>query len=166
MKELILALIIGLGLFLLKMFGQKKEQEMELNSAKIPESVKRWVPELQQAGQEFGVPADIAAAVLWTESAGDQNARGSAGEVGLMQLKDIAVKDLALQQYGDFSNYKTDPVENIRAGVAYLRRWYTVTGNWPAAIKAYNQGYQGSLNKPELAAQYLEAVNSKREFFA
>lgn len=165
MKELAAGLVIALVLFLFKMFGKKTKEEKELNNALMPDAVKQWINDVQQAGQEFGVPADIGMSVLWVESMGNASARGSAGEYGLMQLKDIAVRDLQLQNFGKFEGYKTDPVQNIRAGVAYLKRWYDVTGNWPAAIKAYNQGLKGSKERPQLAANYLEKVNSKRSFF-
>ena len=147
------------------LFAEKRKEEIKLNTAKIPEQVRQWESLVVAASREFDVPATIAMSVLWVESAGSANARGSAGEIGLMQLKKIAVNDLAIQGFGKFTGWQTDPQQNIRAGVAYLRLQYNRTGNWFDAVEAYNQGFEGRKKNPEKAQAYLNEVREKEKFF-
>lgn len=146
-------------------FGKKISQERAVNRAKVPEAVLQWETEVIAAAKEFDVPSTIAMAVLWTESVGNKNARGSSGEYGLMQLKEIAIRDLQLNGFGTFDGWRTDAAQNIRAGVAYLKLQYRRTGDWFKAVKAYNQGYQGAKDNPQLAQNYLDKVRNKEQFF-
>lgn len=155
----------GIAGFLAWMFGKKNTQQQEINRAKVPDAVLQWEPQVFAAAREFNVPVTILWAMLWQESGGNALARGSAGEIGLMQLKEIAVKDVRLRGYGKFENWKRDPETNIRAGAAFLHLQQERTGSWLKAVKAYNQGYQGAQERPELANQYLEAVRQKEKFF-
>lgn len=159
---LVVAAVVG---FLAWMFGKKEEQQREINRAKVPEAVLQWEPQIFNAAKEFNVPVTILWAMLWQESGGHPLARGSAGEIGLMQLKEIAIRDLRLQGYGDFPGWKTDPETNIRAGAAFLALQESRTGNWMKAVKAYNQGHQGAQEYPERANEYLQAVREKEQFF-
>lgn len=155
-----------LGGFLAWKFGIKKEEEKTANRAKVPDKVLSWEPEVANAAAQFDVPKSIAMSVMWTESAGNSNAVGSAGEKGLFQLKKIAVKDLKLRGFGKFPNFETKPEENIKAGVAYLKLQKENTGNWYDAVKAYNQGFQGMKDNPKKAQNYLDKIKQKEEFFS
>lgn len=165
LEDMIYLIVAGIIAVLVYIFGTKQQQESIINRAKIPAAVIQWETEVRAAAKEFGVPVSIALSVLWVESAGNPQARGSSGERGLMQLKEIAVKDLQLQGFGTFPNWETDPAQNIRAGVAFLALQYRRTGNWYEAVKAYNQGYAGKDQNPGLAADYLNKVRQKEQFF-
>lgn len=88
--------------------------------------------------QRQGVPPSIALAVAnresgvchWTSSGAVK--RGSAGEVGIMQLMPSTAQALGVDPY-DFQS-------NIRGGVRYLADMYRQFGSWDLALEAYNWG--------------------------
>lgn len=159
---IIIAAIAG---YLFMNYRETEQLQEAVNAANIPDAVQKWLPDIAEAAKKYNVPFDVAAAVMWVESAGNAGAQGSAGEVGLMQLKEIAVNDLALQGIGTFPNWDLTPWENIHAGVAYLHLQYKRTKDWNKAIMAYNQGFQGAMQKPELAGNYLLKVQDKQKYF-
>lgn len=165
MTNTVASIAVAIVIFVSAYFATKKvREEKQLNKAKIPKPVRDWRPVVRRASDEFDVPYNYAHAILWKESLGDPGARGGAGEIGLMQLKPIAVKDVQ-QVKGDFSGWKHDPEQNIRAGVAYLKRQFERTGDWREAIKAYNQGFAGMKENPHKATAYLEDIEQKAKFF-
>lgn len=145
------------------LFGEKKIRENIIVS-NLPNDVSRWWPEIKNASTRSGVPAEIIAGVVWQESAGDPDAVGSAGERGLMQLKDIAVQDVQRTYTNvadDVADYDSDPGSNILAGSYYLKLQRENHSNWDQALEAYNQGAAGRLKKRKLAAAYRSKVNQK-----
>src|SRR5262249_7929666 len=69
---------------------------------------------ISEHSRSHGVRADLVRAVIQVESAFNPFARSPKGALGLMQLMPATIRD-----YGVHNPF--DPVENIRAGVAYLR---------------------------------------------
>jgi soluble lytic murein transglycosylase-like protein len=143
-----------------------RAEEKQENKQQLSPEIKGWETPVKRAAQEFGVPFPVSMAIMMVESSGRPAAVGSAGEKGLYQLKEIAIEDLRIQGYGDFSNYAEEPTENIRAGNAYLSLQYKRAGNWPDAIRAYNQGFEGMKRRPELAENYLNKVYEFTEFYS
>src|SRR3954471_15776009 len=81
-----------------------------------------------------GIRADLVRAVIQAESAFNPTARSVKGAMGLMQL--MPATAIA---YGVTNAY--DPVQNIRAGVAYLRSLLErYSHNEELALAAYNAG--------------------------
>jgi hypothetical protein len=81
----------------------------------------------------YGVPASLALAVAQKESGMNPNAVGSAGEIGLFQ-----VKPSTAAQWGITNLY--DPEANTQAGLSYLSQLYAEFGDWNLALEAYNGG--------------------------
>ena len=96
------------------------------------------------------VRPELVRAVIQVESAFDPRARSSKGAMGLMQLMPATAADLhVLDPY--------DPVQNIRGGVAYLRRLLDrYDGDEELALAAYNAG-------PEAVARHDNQVPPFRE---
>jgi soluble lytic murein transglycosylase-like protein len=97
-----------------------------------------------------GVRPDLVRAVVQVESAFNPYARSPKGALGLMQLMPATA-----QLFGVRNAF--DPVENIRAGVAYLRRLLDrYKNNEELALAAYNAG-------PEAVDKHGQSVPPFRE---
>ena len=100
-----------------------------------------------------GVRTDLVRAVVQVESAYNPNARSPKGAKGLMQLMPATAL-----RFGVSNPY--NPVENVRAGVAYLRQLLNRYGNnEKLALAAYNAG-PGAVDKyGENVPPYRETQN-------
>ncbi len=98
------------------------------------------------AAARYGVDAALIKAVVWRESWFDPQARGRAGEIGLMQItEDAAFEWAGAERTPAFvHSHLFDPAKNTLAGAWYLRkclRRYTRTDNpLPYALADYNAG--------------------------
>jgi soluble lytic murein transglycosylase-like protein len=79
-----------------------------------------------------GVPPAIALAVAQQESGFNQNAIGSAGEIGIFQLMPATADSLNVDP--------SDLQENIAGGIAFLAQLFQKYGSWASALSAYNSG--------------------------
>ena len=106
----------------------------------------RYDPQITAAARRYGVDPALVKAVVWHESRFNANARGKAGEIGLMQLR-----DLAAQEWADSEHITTfvheqcfDPATNTLAGAFYLgkllRRYTNTDDPVPYALADYNAG--------------------------
>lgn len=141
----------------------KKESKLE----QVPADVRRWLPFAKKYNAETGVPVELIMSIIWTESWGDPDAVGSSGERGLMQLKQIAADDVAENMEVDSSEYAIDPEMNIKTGTYLLKLLKQRAGNWPDAVKAFNQGLAGSKREKgkKLAEIYWAKVKPRINFF-
>ena len=104
------------------------------------DNLDRWNDYIDEGCKRYGVPANLAKAVIMTESSGNPNAGSSAGAVGLMQLMPSTAAGLGVDPY--------DNRQNVIGGIRYLRMQYDAFGSWDAALVAYNGG-------PARAKDYL-----------
>ncbi len=100
-----------------------------------------------------GVRTDLVRAVVQVESGYDVYARSPKGALGLMQLMPAT-----MQQFGVRNPF--NPIENVRAGVAYLRQLLDrYSNNEELALAAYNAG-PGAVDKHGVAVPpYKETQN-------
>src|SRR5690606_11162622 len=52
--------------------------------------------DIKAAARRYGVDPELVRAVVWQESRFNSQARGRAGELGLMQIRDLAAEDWAV----------------------------------------------------------------------
>ena len=102
--------------------------------------------EIRQAAAEYGMDPALIKAVVWRESRFNPDARGSAGEMGLMQLREIAAREWA-ESMGlcDFAvEHLADVRTNLLAGTWYLKKYRELSPHpddpLPFALAAYNAG--------------------------
>ena len=98
------------------------------------------------AAQRYNVEPALVKAVVWRESWFNPRARGGAGEIGLMQLQEMAAREWADAGHVPAFAHEHcfDPGTNSLAGAWYLHkllRRYTRTDNpMPYALADYNAG--------------------------
>ena len=98
------------------------------------------------AAQRYGVDPALVKAVVWRESRFNPKARGQVGEVGLMQIGELAAQEWAEAERLHFFDHQDlfDPGKNTRCGTWFLRkliRRYAHTDNPLAyALADYNAG--------------------------
>jgi soluble lytic murein transglycosylase-like protein len=105
---------------------------------------------ITEHAQRQRVAADLVRAVIQVESAFNPRARSNKGAMGLMQLMPATAVELGVTD-------AYDPAQNIRAGVAYLKRLLVrFSQNEELALAAYNAG-------PGAVLKYGSAVPPYRE---
>lgn len=116
------------------------------------ESIRRYSPIIDTASRTHGVDAALVHAVISAESGYNPGAISKAGARGLMQL----MPDTA-RRYGVHNIM--DPIENISAGVRYLRDLIAMfNGNLELAIAAYNAGENAVIRYGNKVPPYAETV--------
>jgi len=99
-----------------------------------------------EAARRYEVDPALVKAIVWRESRFDPAARGAAGEIGLMQLQEIAAQEWAdAERLSQFRHEQcVDAYTNTLAGTFYLHKLlgrYTRTDNpVPYALADYNAG--------------------------
>lgn len=102
-----------------------------------------------------GVPVALAHAVVRVESNYRASARGSAGEVGLMQIKPSTARGMG---YSGSTKALYDPETNLRWGMKYLGKAYQLGGgDTCGAILRYNAGH-GAKRMNKVSAAYCAKV--------
>lgn len=93
---------------------------------------------LSNASAATGVPLNLLTAQALQESGGNQDAVGSSGEIGMLQVLPSTGASLG---YSDL----TDIDQNAMAGATYDAQLYAEYGSWDQALAAYNSG-PGTVN--------------------
>lgn len=106
----------------------------------------RFDREIRAAAARYGVAPALVKAVVWKESRFDPEARGGAGELGLMQLmEETAFEWAGSQRLAHFSHeHVLNPATNTLAGTYYLgkvlRRYRKTDNPLPYGLADYNAG--------------------------
>ncbi|GAB4350069.1 MAG: hypothetical protein Kow0026_06010 [Oricola sp.] len=104
---------------------------------------------------EYGVPVELAHAVIFTESRYRADARGKAGEIGLMQLKLSTARG---EGYKGSAKGLYNPETNIAYGMKYLGKAYKLSGGTTCGtILKYNAGHGAKRMNP-VSKAYCEKV--------
>ena len=111
---------------------------------------------IAENARRHGVRTDLVRAVVHVESGFNPYAKSRKGALGLMQLMPATIRD-----YRVINPF--NPVENIRAGVAYLRRLLDRYNNNEAlALAAYNAGPSAVDRHGHNVPPYRETLNYVR----
>jgi len=96
--------------------------------------------------RQYDVPIELAHAVVRVESNYNPNARGSAGEIGLMQIKPATAR---MMGYSGSSKGLFDPDTNIKYGMKYLAAAHELGGGETCGtILKYNAGHAATRMNP------------------
>jgi soluble lytic murein transglycosylase len=101
---------------------------------------------IRAAALRYGIDAALVKAVIWRESGFLPDARGSSGELGLMQLQAMAAHEWADAEgiVGFQHGHCLDPRTNTLAGAFYLgkllKRYRHTDNPVPYALADYNAG--------------------------
>ena len=129
-------LVAGLGVFLLLNSGRFQRTLEEFTLPLRHEDI------IRQQAADKGVPADLIAAVIYSESR-FRDETSHAGARGLMQITPATAKLIERLSGGQTFNFEdlSNPDINIRYGTYYLRYLIDKFGdNLVAALAAYNAG--------------------------
>jgi soluble lytic murein transglycosylase-like protein len=123
------------------------------NAADVP-----FAAEFNAAGQRYGVPSNLLAAVGWVESRYQQDAVSPAGAIGVMQLMPFVADELGVDA--------TAPASAIDGAARLLAGHYARFGSWVLAIAAYHSGggavsRAGNAIPTPRAAEYVRRVTER-----
>lgn len=120
--------------------------------------------EIRAAAGRYGVDPKLIRAVVWQESRFNPSARGKAGEIGLMQLMDLAAQDWAAAEKIDPWDHEMciDPGTNTLVGTWYLakliKRYPDTDDPLAYALADYNAGRTHVLRWAKGAAETNNAA--------
>lgn len=141
------------------------------------------------AAARYRVDPNLVRAVMWQESRLRPDARGTHGELGLMQVRDIAAREWAESEHlKSFQHFDClNPATNAFAGTFYLgkllKRYGSTDDPVPYALADYNAGRGNVLKWNSGAAAtnssafirqigfpqthaYVRAIQRRREWYA
>ncbi|WP_377289776.1 lytic transglycosylase domain-containing protein [Rhizobium sp. SG2393] len=105
-----------------------------------------YTPIIANYARQYGVPIELAHAVIKVESNFNPKARGRAGEIGLMQIKPATARMLG---YSGSAKGLYDPETNIRFGMKYLAMAHELSGGVTCGtILRYNAGHGATRMNP------------------
>jgi soluble lytic murein transglycosylase len=149
---------------------------------------RRYDPQIQSAADRYGVHPALVKAVVWQESRYRADARGTKGELGLMQIRELAAREWAdAEGLADFQHERlSNPALNVQAGTWYLRklllRYRGTDAPMIYALADYNAGRsnvlrwakgEGSTNSAVFLAQmdypgtrkYVDSVTARFQHY-
>ena len=121
-------------------------------SAALARNKALYTPLIEEAARQFQLDANLIHAVVRAESAYIADAQSHKGAVGLMQLMPATA-----ERYG--VSDRTDPGQNIKGGVRYLRDLLLMFRNVTLAVAAYNAGENAVIRHGRKIPPYPETQN-------
>jgi soluble lytic murein transglycosylase-like protein len=118
----------------------------ETTTASIAAPAQPYASIIRRYAAQHGVPEQLAFAVVQVESNYRADARGRAGEVGLMQIKPATAR---MMGYSGGAQGLYDPETNIRFGMKYLGKARQLSdGSTCGTILKYNAGHGAKRMNP------------------
>jgi soluble lytic murein transglycosylase-like protein len=130
----------------LKATARKKVIGLGGETATTVASSTSYTTLVSQYAATYGVPVSLAHAVIRVESNYRPNMRGSAGEIGLMQIKPETAR---MMGYSGPANGLFNPETNIKYGMKYLGMAHQLAGGSTCGtILRYNAGHAARRMNP------------------
>lgn len=127
----------------------------ETKQARASKSGKPYSDIIARYASTYGVPLALAHAVVHSESNYRPHVRGSAGEIGLMQIKLGTARGLG---YTGSAKGLYDPATNVQYGMKYLAQAHKLGGGTTCGtILKYNAGHGAKRMNP-ISAKYCSKV--------
>lgn len=123
----------------------------------LPDTVKRWQPQLEKYGAEYSIDPNLLAIMMTIESGGDPNADSGVAK-GLMQITAPTSQDInnrLMKTKKDHFDLK-DPDTSIEFGAVYVRSLIDQFGNanqgpsWDETVSLVAAGYNGGSTAAQL----------------
>ncbi|MEP3046286.1 MAG: transglycosylase SLT domain-containing protein [Roseibium sp.] len=134
--------------------GSQSSKASAGKSSKSDTNVK-YTKLIRKAAKKHGVPIKIAKAVVQVESNFNPRARGSAGEVGLMQIKPATARGMG---YRGSTKALYQPETNLEWGMKYLAGAHDrANGDVCGTILRYNAGHYAKRMNP-ISRRYCNKV--------
>nr|WP_194241152.1 lytic transglycosylase domain-containing protein [Solimonas terrae] len=111
----------------------------------------RYLPSMEQTFSDYGLPIKLTRLPL-VESSFDLDAYSKSGAAGIWQF--IPSSARVYMRLDNVVDDRRDPWTSTDAAARHLRDDYSMLGDWPLAITAYNHGRNG-------IARALDAVGGK-----
>jgi soluble lytic murein transglycosylase-like protein len=127
--------------------------------------VNKWLPGIQAAATNYGVPWTRVAAIVATESGGNESARNGLS-IGLMQIEPIALQDFNSEYHTSYSiESLNDAGINMNVGTGYLALLRKRLNNdLDLATQAYNGGIGNVLKDNSFDRVYLTRVKEFEQY--
>lgn len=120
----------------------------------IADVAKPYRDMIQKAAKAAGVSSAVLASLIWHESRYNPAAEGSAGEIGMCQMKKEALADVGL----DVSDIVDDSKMQIIAGAQFLALQIKRAGDVYNGLRAYNVGAAGAARDVSAGAPYAVKI--------
>lgn len=138
--------------------GAKSLKEQAGKSAKAAKANAPYGEIVARYASSYGVPVSLAHAVISVESNYRPNVRGSAGEIGLMQIKPSTAR---MMGYSGSAKGLFNPETNIKFGMKYLAKAHELSGGTTCGtILKYNAGHGAKRMNP-VSAAYCKKVQAR-----
>lgn len=141
---------------------------MEEILSKLTEEQAVLATEIARKAKEMGIDPKLAVALAFRESGLNPQAKGSKGEVGLMQVMPDTAKMLGFSK-----EELQNPSKNIEIGLTYLKRGLDKFGDPMLAVAGYNAGHDHPYftdpekhSLPASTKEYVKGINSLGGFAA
>lgn len=123
---------------------------------KLTEEQSQIALEIARKAKDMGIDPRLAIALAYRESGLNPQAKGSSGEVGLMQVMPATAKGM-----GFTAEELADPSKNIEIGLTYLKRGLDKFEGDPVLAVA---GYNAGLDHPYFTDQSKSLPSSTKEY--
>lgn len=140
-----------------KSAGNKNGKARVAKRHKASVASRNYARLIRKAAKKHGVPERVAMAVVQVESNFNPRARGSAGEIGLMQIKPATARGLGFR---GTAKALYDPQTNLEWGMRYLAGAHKrASGDLCGTILRYNAGHYAKRMNP-VSSRYCRKVKA------